>query len=197
MNAKYVNGMPLDRIATDFPRKRNEVNISKQVMALTGDALRRYGLSFRLPGALKYGVFKRGYELRHRRWPWAGVSMPVREIAAGRVIILYGQKKTRKTGIPKVLRKGFTNVIRAPATAYEMDPKLEISPLRSYHPCPRIFALSVKARAEKIDEARGSLPVALGTARHRMDNQLSERRRRYRPDKTIVEALFAVEKDQA
>ena len=31
MNAKYVNGMPLDRIATDF--RRNEVNISKQVMA--------------------------------------------------------------------------------------------------------------------------------------------------------------------
>lgn len=31
MNAKYVNGMPLDRIATDL--RRNDVNISKQVMA--------------------------------------------------------------------------------------------------------------------------------------------------------------------
>ena len=32
MNAKYVNGMPLDRIATDL--RRNDVNISKQVMPL-------------------------------------------------------------------------------------------------------------------------------------------------------------------
>ena len=31
MNAKYVNGLPLHRIAQEF--QRNEVNISKQVMA--------------------------------------------------------------------------------------------------------------------------------------------------------------------
>lgn len=89
MNAKYVNGMPLDRIATDF--RRNEVNISKQVMANWVIRCSERYLSpvyFRLHELLlKYNVIQQDETpVRSlKRWP-AGeqqelhVGIPVRKV---------------------------------------------------------------------------------------------------------------------
>ena len=71
MNAKYVNGMPLDRIATDF--RRNEVNISKQVMAKVIRCSERYlsPVYFRLHELLlKYNVIQQDETpVEVSKWP--------------------------------------------------------------------------------------------------------------------------------
>ena len=120
MNAKYVNGMPLDRIATDF--RRNEVNISKQVMANWVIRCSERYLSpvyFRLHELLlKYNVIqqdetpvevsKDGRPANSKSYMW------VYRTGKGygdTPIILYEYQKTRKADHPREFLKGFTGTV--------------------------------------------------------------------------------------
>ena len=124
MNAKYVNGMPLDRIATDF--RRNEVNISKQVMANWVIRCSERYLSpvyFRLHELLlKYNVIqqdetpvevsKDGRPANSKSYMWVYRSG---KYYTDRVIILYEYQKTRKAEHPQRFLEGFHGVCECDA----------------------------------------------------------------------------------
>lgn len=126
MNAKYVNGMPLDRIATDF--RRNEVNISKQVMANWVIRCSERYLSpvyFRLHELLlKYNVIqqdetpvevsKDGRPANSKSYMWVYRSG---KYYTDRVIILYEYQKTRKAEHPQRFLEGFHGVCECDAYA--------------------------------------------------------------------------------
>ena len=119
MNAKYVNGMPLDRIATDL--RRNDVNISKQVMANWVIRCSERYLSpvyFRLHELLlTYDVIqqdetpvevtKDGRPANSKSFMWVYRSG---KYHTNRVIILYEYQKTRKAEHPQKFLEGFHGV---------------------------------------------------------------------------------------
>ena len=113
MNAKYVNGMPLDRIVTDL--RRNDVNISKQVIANWVIRCSERYLSpvyFRLHELLlTYDVIqqdetpvevtKDGRPANSKSFMWVYRSG---KYHTDRVIILYEYQKTRKAEQEEIIK---------------------------------------------------------------------------------------------
>ena len=126
MNAKYVNGMLLDRIATDL--RRNDVNISKQVIANWVIRCSERYLSpvyFRLHELLlTYDVIqqdetpvevtKDGRPANSKSFMWVYRSG---KYHTDRVIILYEYQKTRKAEHPQKFLEGFHGVCECDAYA--------------------------------------------------------------------------------
>ena len=192
MNAKYVNGMPLDRIATDF--RRNDVNISKQVMAnWVIRCSERYlsSVYFRLHELLlTYDVIqqdetpvevtKDGRPANSKSFMWVYRSG---KYHTDRVIILYEYQKTRKAEHPQKFLEGFHGVCECDAHA------------RWY------FAEALKAiPKEQRDKAKGTVAheaLEQIAGIYHMDNQLAElsAEERYRKRqllvRSLVEALFS------
>ena len=213
MNAKYVNGMPLDRIATDF--RRNEVNISKQVMANWVIRCSERYLSpvyFRLHELLlKYNVIqqdetpvevsKDGRPANSKSYMWVYRSG---KYYTDRVIILYEYQKTRKAEHPQRFLEGFHGVCECDAYAvYEkMDrenPDIAFAFCHAH--VRRYFAEALKALPkDQRDKAKGTIAheaLERIAGIYHMDNQLSElsEEERYRKRqllvRPLVEALFA------
>ena len=213
MNAKYVNGMPLDRIATDF--RRNEVNISKQVMANWVIRCSERYLSpvyFRLHELLlKYNVIqqdetpvevsKDGRPANSKSYMWVYRSG---KYYTDRVIILYEYQKTRKAEHPQRFLEGFHGVCECDAYAvYEkMDrenPDIAFAFCHAH--ARRYFAEALKALPkDQRDKAKGTIAheaLERIAGIYHMDNQLSElsEEERYRKRqllvRPLVEALFA------
>ena len=213
MNAKYVNGMPLDRIATDF--RRNEVNISKQVMANWVIRCSERYLSpvyFRLHELLlKYNVIqqdetpvevsKDGRPANSKSYMWVYRSG---KYYTDRVIILYEYQKTRKAEHPQRFLEGFHGVCECDAYAvYEkMDrenPDITFAFCHAH--ARRYFAEALKALPkDQRDKAKGTIAheaLERIAGIYHMDNQLSElsEEERYRKRqllvRPLVESLFA------
>lgn len=213
MNAKYVNGMPLDRIATDF--RRNEVNISKQVMANWVIRCSERYLSpvyFHLHELLlKYNVIqqdetpvevsKDGRPANSKSYMWVYRSG---KYYTDRVIILYEYQKTRKAEHPQRFLEGFHGVCECDAYAvYEkMDrenPDITFAFCHAH--ARRYFAEALKALPkDQRDKAKGTIAheaLERIAGIYHMDNQLSElsEEERYRKRqllvRPLVEALFA------
>ena len=213
MNAKYVNGMPLDRIATDL--RRNDVNISKQVMANWVIRCSERYLSpvyFRLHELLlTYDVIqqdetpvevtKDGRPANSKSFMWVYRSG---KYHTDRVIILYEYQKTRKAEHPQKFLEGFHGVCECDAYAvYEkMDrenPDITFAFCHAH--ARRYFAEALKAiPKEQRDKAKGTVAheaLERIAGIYHMDNQLAElsAEERYRKRqllvRPLVEALFS------
>lgn len=212
MNAKYVNGMPIDRISKEF--LRNEVHISKQVMShwmiLCGD---RYlgPLYDRLHSKLfEYHVLqadetpvhvsKDGRPANSTSYMWiyrTGKSYTEKPI------ILYEYQRTRKAEAPELFLKGFQGVLVTDGySAYKhMD---RISPDITFGCCwvhaRRRYAEALKALSgenkKKASETIAYQALQRIAAIFREDNELAnlsndERlKRRQSIVKPLVEAYF-------
>ena len=213
MNAKYVNGLPLHRIAQEF--QRNEVNISKQVMAnwmircseryLSPVFMRLHQL------LLEYDVIqqdetpvkvsKDGRPANSKSFMWVyRTGKYYRE----RPIVLYDDQRTRKKENPERFLKGFRGICVSDAfSVYDSMDKShpEITFAFCHVHGRRRFADALKAlpKARK-KEAKDTIAYqALQkiAAIYHLDNQyasLTSEERRYKRQLTIkplVEDLFA------
>lgn len=213
MHAKYVNGMPLDRIATDF--RRNEVNISKQVMAnWVIRCSERYlsPLYFRLHELLlqhdviqqdetPVEVSKDGRSANSKSYMWVYRSG---KYYTDRAIILYEYQKTRKAEHPQRFLEGFHGVCVCDAYAvYEkMDrenPDITFAFCHAH--ARRYFAEALKALPKnQRDKAKGTIAheaLERIAGIYHVDSQLAQcsEEERYRKRqllvRPLVEALFA------
>lgn len=213
MNAKYVNGLPLHRIAQEF--KRNEVNISKQVMA---------NWMIRCSERYLNPVFMRMHELLLSSDVIQQDETPVKVSKDGRPansnsymwvyrtgkyhkeapMVLYDYQKTRKTENPERFLKGFHGICVSDAySVYEsMDKKhSEITFAFCHVHGRRRFASALKALPKNAKSgAKQTIAYQalekIGEIYH-LDNQLSDlpaEERRYKRQlviKPLVEDLFA------
>lgn len=213
MNAKYVNGLPLHRIAREF--KRNEVNISKQVMA---------NWMIRCSERYLNPVFMRMHELLLSSDVIQQDETPVKVSKDGRPansnsymwvyrtgkyhkeapMVLYDYQKTRKTENPERFLKGFHGICVSDAySVYEsMDKKhSEITFAFCHVHGRRRFSSALKALPKNAKSgAKQTIAYQalekIGAIYH-LDNQLSElsaEDRRYKRQlviKPLVEDLFA------
>lgn len=212
MNAKYVNGLPLHRIAQEF--KRNEVNISKQVMA---------NWMIRCSERYLNPVFMRMHELLLSSDVIQQDETPVKVSKDGRPansnsymwvyrtgkyhkeapMVLYDYQKTRKTENPERFLKGFHGICVSDAySVYESMDKNhpEITFAFCHVHGRRRFASALKA-LPKNAKSRAKQTIAyqalekIGAIYH-LDNQLSDlsaEERRYKRQliiKPLVEDLF-------
>lgn len=212
MNAKYVNGLPLHRIAQEF--KRNEVNISKQVMA---------NWMIRCSERYLNPVFMRMHELLLSSDVIQQDETPVKVSKDGRPansnsymwvyrtgkyhkeapMVLYDYQKTRKTENPERFLKGFHGICVSDAySVYESMDKnhSEITFAFCHVHGRRRFASALKA-LPKNAKSRAKQTIAyqalekIGAIYH-LDNQLSDlsaEERRYKRQliiKPLVEDLF-------
>ena len=213
MNAKYVNGLPLHRVAQEF--QRNEVNISKQVMAnwMIRCSERYLGPVFiRLHQLLlEYDVIqqdetpvkvsKDGRPANSKSFMWVyRTGKYYRE----RPIVLYDYQRTRKKENPERFLKGFRGICVSDAfSVYDSMDKShpEITFAFCHVHGRRRFADALKAlpKARK-KEAKDTIAYqALQkiAAIYHLDNQyasLTSEERRYKRQLTIkplVEDLFA------
>lgn len=212
MNSKYVNGLPLHRIAQEF--KRNEVNISKQVMA---------NWMIRCSERYLNPVFMRMHELLLSSDVIQQDETPVKVSKDGRPansnsymwvyrtgkyhkeapMVLYDYQKTRKTENPERFLKGFHGICVSDAySVYESMDKNhpEITFAFCHVHGRRRFASALKA-LPKNAKSGANQTIAyqalekIGAIYH-LDNQLSDlsaEERRYKRQliiKPLVEDLF-------
>lgn len=213
MNAKYTNGLPLHRIAQEF--QRNDVNISKQVMA---NWMIRCGERYLSP------VFMRMHELLLQRSVIQQDETPVKVSKDGRPansnsymwvyrtgrydtkapMVLYDYQKTRKTEHPERFLKGFRGVCVTDAySVYEkMDREhSEITFAFCHVHGRRYFANALKTvkKTARVDEKNTIAYQAIQKigAIYHLDNQLitlSAKERQYKRElmiKPLVEDFFA------
>ena len=212
MNAKYVNGLPLHRIAQEF--KRNEVNISKQVMA---------NWMIRCSERYLNPVFMRMHELLLSSDVIQQDETPVKVSKDGRPansnsymwvyrtgkyhkeapMVLYDYRKTRKTENPERFLKGFHGICVSDAySVYESMDKnhSEITFAFCHVHGRRRFASALKALPKNAKSgAKQTIAYQalekIGAIYH-LDNQLSDlsaEERRYKRQliiKPLVEDLF-------
>lgn len=213
MNAKYVNGLPLHRIAQEF--KRNEVNISKQVMA---------NWMIRCSERYLNPVFMRMHELLLSSDVIQQDETPVKVSKDGRPansnsymwvyrtgkyhkeapMVLYDYQKTRKTENPERFLKGFHGICVSDAySVYESMDKNhpEITFAFCHVHGRRRFASALKALPKNAKSgAKQTIAYQalekIGAIYH-LDNQLADlsaEERRYKRQlviKPLVEDLFA------
>ena len=213
MNAKYVNGLPLHRIAQEF--KRNEVNISKQVMAnwMIRCSERYLNPVFMRMHELLLGsdviqqdetpvkVSKDGRPANSNSYMWVYRTGKYHKEAP---MVLYDYQKTRKTENPERFLKGFHGICVSDAySVYESMDKNhpEITFAFCHVHGRRRFASALKA-LPKNAKSRAKQTIAyqalekIGAIYH-LDNQLSDlsaEERRYKRQlviKPLVEDLFA------
>lgn len=213
MNAKYVNGLPIDRISKEF--LRNEVHISKQVMShwmiLCGDRylgplydhLRGKLMNYHVLQAdeTPVHVSKDGRPANSNSYMWVyrtGKSY------SEQPIILYEYQKTRKAEAPEEFLKGFQGVVVTDGySAYKhMD---RVTPEITFSGCwahaRRRYAEAVKALSadakKKASDTIAYQALERIAAIYREDNELkdlpNEERlnRRQSIVKPLVEAYFA------
>ena len=212
MNAKYVNGLPLHRIAQEF--KRNEVNISKQVMAnwMIRCSERYLNPVFMRMHELLLGsdviqqdetpvkVSKDGRPANSNSYMWVYRTGKYHKEAP---MVLYDYQKTRKTENPERFLKGFHGICVSDAySVYESMDKnhSEITFAFCHVHGRRRFASALKA-LPKNAKSRAKQTIAyqalekIGAIYH-LDNQLSDlsaEERRYKRQliiKPLVEDLF-------
>ena len=209
MNEKYVNGMPLDRIATDL--RRNDVNISKQVMANWVIRCSERYLSpvyFRLHELLLTSdviqqdetpveVTKDGRPANSKSFMWVYRSG---KYHTDRVIILYEYQKTRKAEHPQKFLEGFHGICECDAYAvYEkMDRETpDITFAFCHAHARRYFAEALKAiPKEQRDKAKGTVAheaLEQIAGIYHMDNQQLNR---YVGDYDKFQEVYAVKKAQ-
>lgn len=213
MNAKYVNGLPLHRIAQEF--KRNEVNISKQVMAnwmircseryLNPVFMRMHELLLSSDviqqDETPVKVSKDGRPANSNSYMWVYRTGKYRKEAP---MVLYDYQKTRKTENPERFLKGFHGICVSDAySVYESMDKNhpEITFAFCHVHGRRRFASALKALPKKAKSgAKQTIAYQalekIGAIYH-LDNELSDlsaEERRYKRQliiKPLVEDLFA------
>ncbi len=216
-NAKYVNGMPLDRINKEY--LRNDIHISKQVLAnwviqcaerylgILFDYLRKELLTFRILQADETPVFvtKDGRPANSKSFMWVYRTGKCYKETP---IILYEYQKTRKTEHPREFLKNFhgTLVTDAYAAYDSLDRK---NPDITFAGCwahgRRRFTEAVKAiPKDKRESAKDTIAYqALKqiAAIYHLDHELSElspdqrKQGRQLTVKPLVEAFFVWAKD--
>ena len=217
MNAKYVNGMPIDRISKEF--LRNDIHISKQVMAnwmillaerylsVIYDRLHEKLLAFHVLQAdeTPVKVSKDGRPANSKSYMWVYRTVKYYKETP---IILYDYQKTRKHDHPETFLKGFHGLVVTDAhSAYgKLDRESEdLSFSACWAHARRRFAEALKALSkDSQDLARETVAHQALTriaAIYHLDNQLSEyepkerQRRRILTIKPLVEAYFTWIKD--
>ncbi len=216
-NAKYVNGMPLERIHKEY--LRNDIHISKQVLAnwviqcaerylgIMFDYLQKELLTFRILQADETPVFvtKDGRPANSKSFMWVYRTGKCYKETP---IILYEYQKTRKAAHPQEFLKDFhgTLVTDAYSVYDSMDRK---NPDIVFAGCwahgRRRFAEAIKAiPKEKRETAKDTIAYqALKqiAAIYHLDNELSDlspeqrKQERQLTVKPLVEAFFAWAKD--
>lgn len=216
-NAKYVNGMPLDRISKEY--LRNDIHISKQVMAnwviqcaerylgIMFDYLKKELLSFRILQADETPVFvtKDGRPANSKSFMWVYRTGKCYKETP---IILYEYQKTRKAQHPEEFLKDFRGTLVTDAySVYDsMDRK---NPNIVFAGCwahgRRRFAEAVKAipkdKRKSAQDTVAYQALKQIAAIYHLDNQLSEltseqrKQERQLTVKPLVEAYFAWAKD--
>lgn len=216
-NAKYVNGMPLDRIHKEY--LRNDIHISKQVLAnwviqcaerylgIMFDYLQKELLTFRILQADETPVFvtKDGRPANSKSFMWV---YRTGKCYTDTPIILYEYQKTRKAEHPKEFLKDFhgTLVTDAYSVYDSLDRK---NPDIIFAGCwahgRRRFAEAVKAipkgKRESARETIAYQALKQIAAIYHQDNELSDltaeqrKQERQLTVKPLVESFFAWAKE--
>lgn len=216
-NAKYVNGMPLDRIYKEY--ERNDIHISKQVLAnwviqcaerylgTMYDYLRQELLQFRVLQADETPVFvtKDGRPANSKSFMWVYRTGKCYQDTP---ILLFEYQKTRKSEHPEKFLKGFCGTVLT--DAFSVYDKLDReNPDITFAGCwahgRRRFTEAVKAlpknKQEAVKETVAYQALEQIAAIYHLDNKLSgltsEERRKARQFtvKPLVEAFFAWAKE--
>lgn len=216
-NAKYVNGMPLDRIHKEY--LRHDIHISKQVLAnwviqcaerylgIMFDCLQKELLTFRILQADKTPVFvtKDGRPANSKSFMWV---YRTGKYYKDTPIILYEYQKTRKAEHPKEFLRDFHGTLVTDAySAYDsLDRK---NPDIIFAGCwahgRRRFAEAVKAipkgKRESARETIAYQALKQIAAIYHQDNELSDltaeqrKQERQLTVKPLVESFFAWAKE--
>lgn len=216
-NAKYVNGMPLDRIHKEY--LRNDIHISKQVLAnwviqcaerylgIMFDYLQKELLTFRILQADETPVFitKDGRPANSKSFMWV---YRTGKCYTDTPIILYEYQKTRKAEHPKEFLRDFhgTLVTDAYSVYDSLDRK---NPDIIFAGCwahgRRRFAEAVKAipkgKRESARETIAYQALKQIAAIYHQDNELSDltaeqrKQERQLTVKPLVESFFAWAKE--
>lgn len=216
-NAKYVNGMPLDRIHKEY--LRNDIHLSKQVLAnwviqcaerylgIMFDCLQKELLTFRILQADETPVFvtKDGRPANSKSFMWV---YRTGKCYTDTPIILYEYQKTRKAEHPKEFLRDFHGTLVTDAySAYDsLDRK---NPDIIFAGCwahgRRRFAEAVKAipkgKRESARETIAYQALKQIAAIYHQDNELSDltaeqrKQERQLTVKPLVESFFAWAKE--
>lgn len=216
-NAKYVNGMPLDRIAKEY--LRNDIHISKQVLAnwvilcaerylgSMFDYLHQELFRFRVLQADETPVFvtKDGRPANSKSFMWV---YRTGKCYQNTPIILYEYQKTRKSEHPEKFLKGFQGTVLTDAfSVYEkMDRE---NPDITFAGCwahgRRRFTEAVRAipkdKKETAKETIAYQALEQIAAIYHLDNQFAElsatkrQKARQLTVKPLIEAYFAWAKE--
>lgn len=215
LNAKYVNSIPLYRLEQEF--KRNEVNISRQVMAswvirgcerylsLLYDRMHKelYKSSVLHSDETPVRVAKDGRDTMTNSYMWV---YRTGEHGGAPPAVLYEYQKTRKADHPREFLAGYSGVVVC--DGYQVYHKLEnerpgeLTVAGCWAHCRRRFANICKSLGKKASKGTLSELALLQIAQiYHIDNQFADLSKEERLKKRkllvkpLVEAFFAWVKD--